>query len=126
MKWYLLALRRSFSFAGRSSRREYWFFTFVNLLIYVLMASIDAGLGVFDSDEMLGTWSSIYLLAVFLPTLSLSVRRLHDVDRSGWWFLITLVPWVGAFALLAFMALKGTVGRNRYGLGPAAATNDYF
>jgi uncharacterized membrane protein YhaH (DUF805 family) len=67
--------------------------------------------------------SGIYGLAVLIPTLAVSVRRLHDIDRSGWWILIGLVPLLGVIVLLVFALLEGTPGDNRYGPNPKGATS---
>ena len=63
----------------------------------------------------------IYLLATMLPTLAVTVRRLHDTDRSGWWIFIGLVPYVGIFILLVLLGLEGTKGNNRFGTDPIPA-----
>ena len=66
--------------------------------------------------------SLVYSIAVFVPTLAVVVRRLHDTDRSGWWILIALIPLVGAIVLLVFLILKGNEGDNRFGPDPKAET----
>ena len=63
----------------------------------------------------------IYLLANFLPSLAVTVRRLHDTNRSGWWVLITLIPYIGGIILLILLCLKGTEGDNRFGEDPLEA-----
>ncbi len=65
--------------------------------------------------------SGIYSLAVLIPSIAVSVRRLHDIDRTGWWLLIALVPLVGAIVLIVFHVLDGTPGPNRYGPNPKTA-----
>jgi uncharacterized membrane protein YhaH (DUF805 family) len=61
-------------------------------------------------------------LAVLIPTLALTVRRLHDIDRTGWWILIGLVPLIGGIVLLVFALLDGTPGSNQYGPNPKEAS----
>jgi len=60
----------------------------------------------------------LYTLAVFMPSLGVAVRRLHDIDRSGWWVLISLVPIIGPIILIVLAATKGTSGENRFGMDP--------
>ena len=109
-------------FSGRSRRKEYWYFVLFNIIVSIVLAGIDALLGTFSSASNIGLLSGIYSLAVLIPTLAVSVRRLHDIDRSGWWILIGLVPLIGAIVLLVFALLEGTPGSNRYGPNPKEAT----
>ena len=97
------------NFNGRASRSEYWWFSvFVAIIqaaLFVVFLSLpEVGMA------LLGIWS----LAIILPALAVTVRRLHDTDRSGWWFLIQVIPF-GGLVLLVFMVLSGTSGTNRYG-----------
>ncbi len=80
-------------------------------------------LGTFSSSSNIGLLSGIYSLAVIIPTLALSVRRLHDTDRSGWWILIGLVPLIGSIVLLVFYVMDSTPGQNRFGPNPKGATS---
>ena len=114
MNWYIGVLKKYAVFTGRARRKEYWMFALVNTLIIVVLAASEAYLGIFGP-------SALYGLAVFVPSLAVNVRRLHDTDRSGWWVLIGLVPLVGAIVLIVFMVLDGTPGDNRFGPNPKAA-----
>jgi uncharacterized membrane protein YhaH (DUF805 family) len=116
-------------FHGRARRQEYWMFTLFSVIISIVLGVIDnlLGTGSFSTSSGggeigvaagMGLLGGIYWLAVLLPSLAVSVRRLHDTDRSGWWLLIALVPLVGAIVLLVFCALEGTRGPNRYGEDP--------
>ena len=120
MNWYLEALKKYAVFSGRSRRKEYWYFFLFNLIISFVLGFIEGALGLFpDVDySILGT---IYSLAVLLPGLGVSVRRLHDTDRSGWWLLIAFIPLVGAIVLLVFMVQDSEPGDNRYGPNPKVA-----
>ena len=120
MSWYLEAFKKYAVFSGRSRRKEYWYFVLFNIIVSIVLAGIDALLGTFTS--YIGLLSGIYGLAVLIPTLALTVRRLHDIDRSGWWILIGLVPLIGAIVLLVFALMEGTPGNNRYGPNPKEAT----
>lgn len=114
MEWYLKVLRSYAHFEGRARRREYWYFTLINVLIAVALALIDGALDI-------SLLSPLYTLAVFIPGLAVSVRRLHDTGRSGWWLLLSLVPLVGAIVVLVFMCLDSEPGANQYGPPPKGA-----
>jgi uncharacterized membrane protein YhaH (DUF805 family) len=120
--WYIEALKKYAVFGGRSRRMEYWSFVLFNFVVFVVLAGIDALLGTFSSASGVGLLSGIYLLATLVPILALSVRRLHDIDRSGWWVLTYLLPLIGPLVLLVFAVLDGTPGDNRYGPNPKGAT----
>ncbi len=101
-----------FDFSGRASRQQFWMFVLFSFLISLVL-SVLGGM-----DNMLGTLFSVinglYGLAVLLPSLAIAVRRLHDTDRSGWWLLISLLPFVGGIVLLVFYVLPGNQGKNRF------------
>lgn len=118
MNWYLEALRKYATFEGRARRKEYWFFILFNVLAVVVLGIIDVVLGTSSKEAGLGLLSGIYLLAVLLPALAVTVRRLHDTDRSGWWILIEFIPLIGGLVLLVFTLLDGTPGSNRFGPSP--------
>lgn len=99
MTYYLLCWRRYAQFAGRARRAEFWYFLLVNIGVSFLLGATDALLGFVD-DEGNGLLSSLYGLAVFLPSLAVGTRRLHDTGRSGWWQLLFLIPLVGLIVLL--------------------------
>ena len=122
MSWYLEALKNYAVFSGRSRRKEYWYFVLFNIIVDIVLAGIDALLGTFSSASNIGLLSGIYSLAVLIPTLAVTVRRLHDIDRTGWWLLIGLVPLIGGIVLLVFALLEGTPGSNRYGATPKEAS----
>lgn len=132
MNHYISVLTRYATFTGRARRTEYWMFTLFNALVAIVLATVDAvvfGTGSFSAlsgggsasvGVSLGVLSTVYSLAVLLPGLAVTVRRLHDTDRSGWWVLIALVPFVGGIVLLVFLVLEGVRGPNRYGADPKA------
>ena len=107
-----ICLAKYVTWQGRASRSEFWFF-FLFAVGSALVASI--------IDGILGTNRILYMLValgLFLPNLSVMVRRLHDTGRSGWWYWIALVPIVGAIVLIVWFATKGTTGDNEYGADP--------
>ncbi len=118
MSWYLNVLRKYAEFDGRARRREYWGFSIVNFVVILLLGVPDAILGLATPGGGLGLLTAIYVLAVALPWLAVTVRRLHDLGRSGWWVLIGVVPYLGALVLLVFALLDGHAGANEYGPSP--------
>ena len=122
MSWYLEALKNYAVFSGRSRRKEYWYFVLCNVIVSLVLSGLDALLGTFSSSANLGLLSGIYALAIIIPTLAVSVRRLHDIDRTGWWMLIHLVPVIGSVVLLVFAVLDSTPGENRFGSNPKGST----
>jgi len=123
VSWYIEAFKKYAVFSGRSRRKEYWYFVLFNVIAAVVLSLIDMLLGTFSSSSNIGLLSGIYSLAVIIPTLALSVRRLHDTDRSGWWILIGLVPLIGSIVLLVFYVMDSTPGQNRFGPNPKGATS---
>ena len=118
MGWFIEALKKYAVFGGRSRRGEYWFFTLFSLIITVVLSIIDRVTGTFDSSAGMGLLSGIFSLAILIPSIAVSVRRLHDIDRTGWWFLLWLVPVIGVIVLLIFAVQDGTPGGNRFGPNP--------
>jgi uncharacterized membrane protein YhaH (DUF805 family) len=125
MQWYLKALKQYADFHGRARRTEFWMFVLVNVVISIILGIIDTATGTanaFASGGMAsyspGILGSIYGLAVLIPSIAVTVRRLHDTDRSGWWFFIQLIPVVGGIVILVFACLEGTRGPNRFGADP--------
>jgi|TARA_A100001391_G_scaffold87590_3_gene58038 uncharacterized membrane protein YhaH (DUF805 family) len=114
MSAYLEAMRRSFDFAGRSGRSAYWFYTLTYFIILVLLIILDGVLGTLSADGV-GVLSGIAVLVHLIPSLAVTVRRLHDTGRSGWWLLIGLVPLVGIIVLIVFACLPSQPGSNRFG-----------
>ncbi len=116
----IMPLKRYADFQGRSRRKEYWMFQLGIFLAYIAFAIL---VGIFGA-ALGDTASSIVMfpliliiLAIIVPALAVTVRRLHDQDKSGWWILINFVPF-GGIVLLVFMCLEGTNGPNQYGPDP--------
>ena len=114
---YLGVLRRYAEFGGRARRAEYWQYTLVNIAITSVLLIADALLRKVMGFAFL---QMAYGLAVLVPSLAVSIRRLHDTDRSGWWSLIALVPIVG-LVIIYFLAQESAPGTNRYGPNPKLA-----
>ncbi|MDO9214018.1 MAG: DUF805 domain-containing protein [Methylococcales bacterium] len=118
MNWYLGVLKKYTVFSGRAQRAEYWYFVLFNMLVGVGLALIDQATGTLDAETGVGLLGGLYSLAVLLPSLGVSVRRLHDTDRSGWWMFILLIPVIGVIALLVFFVQDSKAGTNEYGDNP--------
>lgn len=116
MNWYLEVLKKYAVFSGRARRKEYWMFFLFNIIITFVLEFIEELAG---SPGILGM---LYSLAVLIPGIAVSVRRLHDTDRSGWWLLITLIPLIGAIVILVFMVQDSKPGENQYGMNPKNET----
>jgi uncharacterized membrane protein YhaH (DUF805 family) len=110
------------TFSGRARRAEYWYFALFGLILLLVAVGL----------EMIarGIGSVVYLVVVLglaLPNIAVTVRRFHDLDRSGWWYFLGLVPIVGGIIILIWLCSPGTAGPNRYGPDPrAAAIPDVF
>jgi uncharacterized membrane protein YhaH (DUF805 family) len=96
------------NFSDRACRSEYWFWFLFVIIGNIVTMAIDYALGI-------QVISALFSLAVLLPGIAIAVRRLHDLDRSGWWILLALIPLVGAIILLIWFCSKGTEGPNRFG-----------
>jgi len=127
MNWYLAVLKNYVGFSGRARRKEYWMFVLFNIIAAIVLGILDGVLGTrivtgavdaFGKPQAVGILGSLYGLAIFVPSLAVLWRRLHDTSRSGWWFLLALIPCVGVFVLLVFLVLPGTPGPNQYGADP--------
>jgi uncharacterized membrane protein YhaH (DUF805 family) len=111
MNYYFDVLKKYAVFDGRARRKEYWMFALCNFLIAIVLSII---FNVLHAPFLI----FLYSLAVFLPSLGVSIRRLHDTDRTGWWFLIGFIPLIGAIVLLVFFATDSQLGSNQYGPNP--------
>lgn len=118
MDWYIEVLKKYAVFSGRSRRKEYWFFVLFNLIISGALYMVDNMLGTVNEEAGAGVLGGIYSLAVLIPSIAVLVRRLHDTDRSGWWILIGLIPFIGVIVLLVFAVQDGSPGQNRFGDNP--------
>lgn len=123
MDWFLLVLKKFAEFNGRSRRKEYWMFTLVSALICIVLEAIAMVLA--KTSMALGfalfALICIYALVLLIPSLAVSVRRLHDSGKSGWLLLVGLVPFLGGLVLLVLMCLDSTSGPNEYGPNPKSA-----
>lgn len=114
MHYYTDVLKKYASFQGRARRSEYWMFALFNVVIALVLL----GLAAATKSTVFYVLYIAYILAVILPSLGVLVRRLHDTGRSGGWFFISFVPFVGGLVLLIFTVLEGNPGPNEYGPNP--------
>lgn len=122
MNWYMQVLKKYAEFSGRARRSEYWYFTLFNIIASILLAIVDAVFGTFSAEAGMGVLGGIYTLAVLIPSIAVSVRRLHDTGRSGWWILLAVLP-IANLVLLVFMVLDSNPGENRFGPNPKAVAS---
>lgn len=118
MNWYLLVLKKYTDFSGRSRRKEYWMFVLFNLIFAVAAMTIDNLLGLTFGAIGYGFVYVAYALATLIPGLAVSVRRLHDIGKSGWMVLIALIPIIGAIWLIVLMVTDSEPTTNQYGPNP--------
>lgn len=133
VQWMLLPLKRYVRFTGRARPKEYWMFILFVFLGMVALTIVESifGLGSTINWADSGPWWAgvgysrtagplvgLFTLAMIVPHLAVGVRRLHDTDRSGWWWLLAFLPLVGGLVLLVFFIMSGTRGANRYGADP--------
>ena len=113
MEYFTGALKKYADFTGRARRKGYWMFILFYMIFYVLLAVV---------DSLIGTMllSSLYALAMFIPTISIAARRLHDTGRTGWWQLIAIIPLLGAIILIVFLVQDGHE-ENKFGTNPKVA-----
>ncbi len=118
MDWYLKVLRDYGVFSGRARRREYWTFVLFNIIISFALGLIDVVTGLNKLTNGNGFFSALYSLAILVPAIAVSIRRLQDTGRSGWFILLAFIPCVGQIVLLVFMLGDSQPGDNEYGPNP--------
>ena len=125
MEWYLKVMRDNYAnFNGRARRKEYWMFTLF-FMLFLLVPSFVFGLliGMSPSETVLISGGIILAALYFIhlvPALAVTVRRLHDTGKSGWLYLLALIPYIGSLIIFIFTVIKGDRGDNKYGPDPKA------
>lgn len=108
-------------FQGRSRRSEFWWFILFYFLLILVLNFVIGGI-----SETLGSILTFVVWAALLvPNIAVGVRRLHDIDRTGWWLLVGLIPVIGTVILLVFFVQRGTAGTNRFGPDPIGGVASY-
>ena len=118
MEWFLKALRQYSDFEGRARRKEYWMYTLFYIIFAIVAIILDNILGIAMDDLGYGLLYLLYALGMLIPTLAVSIRRLHDVGKSGWMILIGFIPIIGAIWLIVLFVTEGNPGSNQYGPNP--------
>lgn len=121
MGYAFMPFARYFDFSGRSTRREYWAFALLITVIYAVFAALEQAHGSRSDPSgflMLGFIKLILLGGAIVPSFSVTVRRLHDQDRSAWFLLLAFVPILGSLICFVLMLMRGTDGENRFGEDP--------
>ena len=113
------ALKKYAVFSGRSRRKEFWLFMLLYTIAIFVAAVIDAVMGTLNEAGDIGVFSGIVALGLLIPSIAVSVRRLHDRNLRGWWLLLYFTG-IGAIVILIFWCMRGTVGENRFGDDPLA------
>ncbi|HEC94156.1 MAG TPA: DUF805 domain-containing protein [Candidatus Kaiserbacteria bacterium] len=113
MNYYLEVLKKYAVFSGRARRAEYWYFALFNAIIATVLSVIGVVIG--NKGIILPI---VYILVVLIPSIAVSVRRMHDIGKNGWTVLIELIPFIGAIWLLVLLVLDSNPGENKYGSNP--------
>ena len=116
MQWYLEVLKKYTVFDGRAHRTEFWMFVVWSVVISLVLTIVDIVIGTYG--EYGGLISGIYSLAIFIPSLAVGSRRLHDIGRSGWWQLLGIIPIIGTIIVIVWWAKAGDAAPNEYGRNP--------
>ena len=109
-------------FSGRARRKEFWLFQLFYIIFYIIAQILDFSFGIYNVVFGMGPITVIFWLAILIPTVAVSVRRLHDTNKTGLWYLVVFIPILGWIVLLIFFVMKGTEGGNDYGEDPLAET----
>lgn len=112
MNYFIQALKQFADFKGRARRKEYWMFYLFYIVIYIILSMVDMALGTF-------ILTSVFAIALLIPSISIAARRLHDTGRTGWWQLILFVPLIGFIVMLIFL-VQDSHDDNQYGPNPKA------
>ena len=127
MNHFINVLKKYATFSGRATRSEYWYFVLIYSITYTILMGIDFAIGTFSKQLMengsfLGFLSTAYSLILFLPSLAVTVRRLHDINKSAWWVLLIFVPIIG-FIMLVIYLCTNSKEDNKYGINPKNQLN---
>ena len=121
MNWYLKVIKQYADFSGRARRKEYWMFALFNFIFALLAMVLDNVIGItFDNIPNIpyGYIYMLYFLALLIPGLAVAVRRLHDIGKSGWWLLISLIPIIGGIWLFVLFVTDSEAESNKWGANP--------
>ena len=111
----LCMTKRFFKFSGRASKQEYWMFFLFMTIFYAIAIVIDINLGSWNREESIGLFSGILIFVYFIPFTALTARRFYDINKSGWFQLIFIIPLIGFIAWLIWMCTDAVNNKNRFG-----------
>ncbi len=114
MNYYLSTFKKYATFSGRAQRKEYWYFFLFNLIISIVLGVIGDFISTFAGIAIVVS----FFLILFIPSLAVSVRRLHDTGKNGWMILIQVIPFIGLIWFLILMMIDSSPGENEYGSNP--------
>jgi uncharacterized membrane protein YhaH (DUF805 family) len=118
MEWYIKVIKSYSDFNGRARRKEYWMFTLWNIIFALLAVLLDYSFGIVYPLVGYGPLYIAYALFVLVPGIAVAVRRLHDIGKSGWMYLVAFIPIAGFILLLILFIKEGDQGNNAYGEDP--------
>ena len=120
MNYFIDVVKKYAVFSGRARRSEYWFFILFYTILSIVLSYVDAIAGLMIVEGV-GMLSSLLALGLLLPSIGVTIRRLHDSGKSGWWLLFMMIPIIGWIVGLIFMVLGSSEGDNKYGANPISA-----
>ena len=123
MNWYLKCLQQYADFMGRARRSEYWYFVLFNMIVSFVITFVVTLIAGSSVGTIIGY---LYALGVFIPSLAVGVRRLHDAGKSGWYYLVGFIPLIGWIWLLILLCKDSQPGTNEWGVNPKEQTTDGY
>lgn len=117
MEWVFAAFKRTFEIRGRSRRKEYWLYTLFIIVMTIILLVVDSAFELYI-DEDTGMLSTLFLLATFITSFTVTIRRFHDIGKSGWWILLNFIPFIGTIVIFVFTVLNSEPKTNAYGEDP--------
>lgn len=124
MKEFLDVFKKTFDFSSRSRRKEYWMFMLWVFIFTIVLAIVEYATGLIIEPDI-GILTTIFSLVILIPSISVTVRRLHDIGRTGWWILLGLIPLLGWIVLFIFTLLNSESGSNKYGPNPKESVPEF-
>jgi|SRR5690554_1117158 len=124
MKWYIHCIKNYTNFSGRARRSEYWMFLLFNILIVITLFVMAEFINEITGSESSFIFVGIYMLFVIIPHLAVVVRRLHDINKSGLYWFVRIIPLIGPIWLLVLLVEDSSAGNNKYGPNPKQRINE--
>ena len=115
MNFFIEGIKNYANFSDRATRQQYWMFYLFYILITVALTFLDMAVGLYDPMTAMGLFSTIFTLALLIPSIAILARRLHDIGRSGWWILLIIIPLLGILVLFVMTLLDSESATNKWG-----------